>query len=163
MMLHDELNYWHIGLPGSFGENYTHETWKSIREKGELKWLYSLPMYEYAFILTIETMYKYGGKPDKYYEDLYKTRMNPILKQYYDKLMHYRIMRSILEQKFESMKSVVKDTDLTKEYRAIRVYAYKTRKALRGVVQDFIEEVILHTRTTRKPVEDTLQETYGSC
>lgn len=159
----DQFMMWWPGLADQFGENYTHETYKSIREKGAIKWLCSLPMFEYAYILVVDTAYKYGGKPEPYIEDLFNTRMIPILNQWYQKLMTYRFHRSILEQKFESMKNILKDSDVMKEYRDIRVYALKTRKALRGVVQDYVDEKVLHTRDTRKPTEQTLQETYGSC
>jgi hypothetical protein len=159
----DQYNMWWPGLADQFGENYTHETFKSIREKGNIKWLCSLPMFEYAYTLVVDTAYRCGGKYEKYVDDLFTQRMLPILNQYHSKLMHYRFRRAILEQKWASMRNTVKDTDVMKEYRELRVYALKTRKALRGVVDDFIAEKITHTRATPKPVEETLQETYGSC
>ena len=59
------------------------------------RYLASLPMFEYAHLLSVITAMRVGGKPERFVDDLYVKRMNPILKEYYDKLAHYRFNRAL--------------------------------------------------------------------
>ena len=80
--------------------NYNHFSFESMKDKPK-KWLASLPMFEYAHVCTVSTALRCGGDPNKYVEDLYKKRMNPILKEYYDRLEHYRLMRALYMRKYD--------------------------------------------------------------
>lgn len=123
------------------------------------RWLASLPMFEYAHVLTVVTAMRVGGKPEKFVDDLYQIRMNPILKEYYDKLAHYRFNRALFMRKYESMKSRINGKYLTDELAKMRAFAMKTRKALRNVCRDFELECAGRVATPRK-TKDTLPQTY---
>jgi len=155
--LDDDMLWW-ANFPANQHENVDHDVVEKIRDAPK-KWLYSLPMYEYAYILCTVAAHKGGGEIGPYMEDLYKTRMNPILKAYYDKLFEYRFKRMIAAYNFDSMRKTLNPGMLTELLAEIRLYAMKTRKALRGVVMDFLEE--RGVPTTQKTVEETLPENYG--
>lgn len=148
-----------VNAPDMQNQNYNYLTLDKIKNAPR-KWLSSLPIFEYAHVLTVITALRCGGDPDKYVEDLYKRRMNPILKQYYDKLAEYRYHRALLMRRCDKqLKKKLNGATLTDECAKMRVYAVKTRKALRGVCKDF-EEELYGDRQSRKYTEDTLQETY---
>lgn len=147
-----------MDFPENQNENYCHEMVDKIKNHPR-KWLASLPMFEYAYVLVTATAMRHGGKIEPYVTNLYETKMNPILKAYYDKLMHYRFRRTILMRHYASLEGKLTNTSLKQELRAMQKFTRQTRRALRGVVADFIEEMT-GTRTTPKAVEDTLQECY---
>lgn len=158
-MMYNEFDYWMwASAPECQTANYNYYTLDFFR-KAPKKWLASLPMFEYAHILSVVTALRMGGDPDKYVEDLYIQRMNPILKAYYDKLARYRYHRAIFMRPTSNLKHKVNNTTLVDESAKMRAYAMKTRKALRNVCKDF-EDELTGKRKTRKKVEDTLPETY---
>ena len=148
----------HVSFPENTNENYNHETWELIKDHPR-KWLASLPMWEYAYVLVVICATQRGGTLDKYIDDLYKQRMNPILKAYYDRLVVYRIHRAILMRKYESMKNVLTDTSVAQELEEMRKYTIKTRRALRSVVKDFTDQ-LEGLRDGPRAVEDTLPECF---
>lgn len=148
----------HVAFPENTNENYNHETWDKIKDHPR-KWLASLPMWEYAYVLVVACAVQRGGKLDKYLDDLYTIRMNPILKAYYDRLVRYRIHRAILMRQYESMKHVLTDTSVKAELEEMRKYTIQTRRALRGVVKDFCEQ-LEGKRDAPRAVEDTLPECF---
>lgn len=157
--MYNEFEPWWVGFPENQGSNYWDFNIADRRRLSNKKWLASLPMWEYAHVLTVITACRCGGEIDRYVNDLYKKRMNPILRRYYDRLEVYRFHRAILMRKYESLKNKLKDTSVKRELEKMRVYAYQTRKALRGVCKDF-EEQCAGLRTGPKRVKDTVQETY---
>jgi len=146
-------------FPQNQESNYTHDTIQRIKEGGDLKWLCSLPMYEYAYVLVVQAALRYGGDLNPFISDLYKTRMNPILKAYYDKLITYRIHRAILIERNASEQHYVTDKSLADEMAAMRVYTRQTRRALKNVVTDFIEQRNDPTIPARA-LADTLPEAF---
>lgn len=154
---HDEDMLWWAGLPENQHENIDHDVIEKIKNNPK-KWLYSLPMFEYAYVLTVLTAMKYGGSLDPYYEDLYLQRMNPILKMWYDRLARYRIRRMIHAGEFASMKASINNTTLTEELAQLRLYGMKCRKALRGAVTKFVDDRCNDTTRQSKTADP---ETYG--
>ena len=148
----------HVSFPENTNENYNHETWEMIKDHPR-KWLASLPMWEYAWTLVTACAVQRGGEPNKFIDDLYMARMNPILKAYYDRLVKYRYHRAILMRQYESMKHVLTDTSVSEELAEMRKYAIKTRRALRSVVKDFCEQ-LEGKRDGPRAVEDTLPECF---
>ena len=120
--------------------NYNCFRFEEMKDKPK-KWLASLPMFEYAHICTVITAMRCGGDPEQYVEDLYKIRMNPILKEYYDRLAHYRLMRSLYMRKYNTDIETLKESCLTEEVNKMRCFARCTRAALRKVCKDYEEEI----------------------
>lgn len=120
--------------------NYNHFNYRTMRDAPK-KWLASLPMFEYAHICTVVTALRCGGDPEKYVNDLYIKRMNPILKAYYDKLAHYRLMRALYMRKYNPTIEALKESCLTDEVKKMKRMACCTRAALREVCKQFEEEI----------------------
>ena len=120
--------------------NYNHFSFEEMKSKPK-KWLATLPMFEYAHVCTVSTALRCGGDPNKYVEDLYKKRMNPILKTYYDRLAHYRLMRALYMRKYDSNIEALKESCLTEEVKKMKNFAKCTRAALRKVCKDYEEEI----------------------
>ena len=80
--------------PEYLAENYDETTIKKIR-KDPRTWLNSLPMVEFAHVLTVYTSHHLGGNPLKYIRVLYSRMLAQILKRYYLELEWYRFHRSV--------------------------------------------------------------------
>ncbi len=105
-MLHHHRYMRHLLLswpdfPETYGENYCLDTVKLIR-KDPYKWLMSLPMYEYAHVLTVFTAHHLGGEPTQYVKTLYNRMLTPILTRYYRDLEWYRFQRSVVMRKYDN-------------------------------------------------------------
>lgn len=150
---------WWTGFPGNQGNNYIEATAKQIKAMGDYKWLCSLPMYEYAFVLVSSTAIKFGDDPVSYYNNLYVKRMIPILEAYYKRLMRYRIDRSILEFSHACEQKWVTNKSVTAESGVMKIYAEQTRRALRAAVQDYMDHVN-DPSLPEKSVEDTLPDAF---
>ena len=87
--------------PEYLAENYDETTIKKIR-KDPKSWLNSLPMVEYAHVLTVYTSHLLGGDPKKYVRVLYSRMLANILKRYYLELEWYRINRSVRARNYWS-------------------------------------------------------------
>lgn len=150
---------WWMNEMGNQGENYVHCTAKIIKKMGDLKWLNSLPMFEYAFVLVTSTAIKFGSDPESYYNDLFVKRMLPILNAYHKRLMHYRIDRGLLEWGYESRKKLVETQNVVDESRKMETYTQQTRRALREAVEDYMAHVNDPTLPERD-IEDTLPDAF---
>lgn len=140
-MYYDEFAPWDwVKFPENQNANYNYTTVEKFKNNPKM-WLASIPMFEYAHVLTVTTALRCGGDPDKYVDDLYKKRMNPILKRYYDKLATYRYHRALLMRPCGDLKDKVNNTTLTDESAKMKAYARKTRQALRAVAKDFEDEL----------------------
>lgn len=87
--------------PEYLAENYDETTIKKIR-KDPKSWLNSLPMVEYAHVLTVYTSHLLGGDPKKYVRVLYSRMLANILKRYYLELEWYRFNRSVRARNYWS-------------------------------------------------------------
>ena len=87
--------------PEYLAENYDETTIKKIR-KDPKSWLNSLPMVEYAHVLTVYTSHLLGGNPKKYIRVLYSRMLANILKRYYLELEWYRFHRSVRARNYWS-------------------------------------------------------------
>ena len=87
--------------PEYLAENYDETTIKKIR-KDPKSWLNSLPMVEYAHVLTVYTSHLLGGNPKQYIRVLYSRMLAPILKRYYLELEWYRFHRSVRARNYWS-------------------------------------------------------------
>lgn len=87
--------------PEYLAENYDETTIKKIR-KDPKSWLNSLPMVEYAHVLTVYTSHLLGGDPKKYVRVLYSRMLAHILKRYYLELEWYRFNRSVRARNYWS-------------------------------------------------------------
>lgn len=130
--------------------NYNHFSFEEMKDKPK-KWLASLPMFEYAHVLTVITTLRCGGNPEKYINDLYIKRMNPVLKEYYDRLAHYRLMRSLYMRKYNPTIPMLKESSLTEEVKKMKCFACKTRGKLRALCKQF-EEEIYGPRSTKRGI-----------
>ena len=87
--------------PEYLAENYDETTIKKIR-KDPRSWLNSLPMVEYAHVLTVYTSHHLGGEPKQYVRVLYSRMLAPILKRYYLELEWYRFNRAVRARNYWS-------------------------------------------------------------
>lgn len=143
--------------PESWSENYNAGVAKKIRDN-PAAWLNSLPMYEYAFVVIQTAAEKYGGELPPFLDDLYDTRMVPILEAYYKKLMRYRVHRAILMRNYDSFRRIITEHSVIEEKAKMQKYAMQTRMALRAVAAQFIEE--RNGNITRAKTEDTMPDTF---
>jgi len=120
--------------------NYNHFSFEQLRYAPK-KWLASLPMFEYAHVCTVVTALRCGGDPNKFVEDLYKVRMNPVLKEYYDRLAHYRLMRALYMRKYNPTRECLKESCLTDEVKKMKCFACRTRAKLRAICKAYEEEI----------------------
>lgn len=128
--------------------NYNHFTFSQMKDAPK-KWLASLPMFEYAHVCTVVTALRCGGDVEKFVDDLYIKRMNPILKEYYDKLAHYRLMRALNMRKYNPIMEKLKESSLTQEVQEMKCFAKKTRAKLRAVCKQFEEEIYGRNSSTQ--------------
>ncbi len=126
--------------PECFGENYNHETVARIKEEGATKWLCSLPMFEYAYVLIMDAIEKYGGRVAPYIEELFSERMLPILNEYHKKLIEYRAFRMIHMRCYNSHHKIISDGGLRQKYHELQMLTKKTRVSLRGEIFKWVEE-----------------------
>ena len=120
--------------------NYNWISFDRLRDAPK-RWLASLPMFEYAHVCTVVTALRCGGNPNKFVDDLYVKRMNPVLKEYYDKLAHYRLMRALHMRKYNDNFEKLKESSLTQEVNEMKCFAKKTRAKLRLICKQFEEEI----------------------
>ena len=156
-----DMLWWTNNLQSNQGVNYSLGMVTKLKTGGNKKWLASLPMYEYAYVLLTATMYRLGGKPEDYIEDLYKQRMAPILDAYYKKLAEYRVNCLLIARHDESMHAKLKTMSMTDETAKMRLYAYKTRKALRSVCDDVEEERADPNFHRSSTTHNTMPETFS--
>lgn len=120
--------------------NYNHLTFDRLKDAPK-RWLASLPMFEYAHVCTVVTALRCGGDPEKFVEVLYKEKMNPVLKEYYDYLAHYRLMRALYMRKYDPTMDKLKESSLTQEVEKMKCFARKTRAKLREICKKYEESI----------------------
>ena len=130
-------------------ENFGYFTIDKIKNQPR-KWLCTLPMFEYAHVMTCITAFRCGGRPEKYVEELHKKRLMPILEQWYNHLAEYRFHRALLMMNFDDLKKTINDMSIKDEMKCIKCHAIKTRRRIREICAAFEAEQ-LHNNPTQTP------------
>lgn len=119
--------------------NYNYFTVDKIKDMPR-KWLSTLPMFEYAHIMTMITAIRTGGDPEKYVEILHKQRLAPILTCWYNKLAEFRFHRALHLRNYNELRAKITDDSISEEIRKIKKCAICTRKQIREVCAQFEAE-----------------------
>ena len=110
--------------------NYDYFTLDKVKDMPR-KWLSTLPMFEYAHVMTMITAVRTGGDPEKYVEILHKQRLAPILTEWYNKLAEYRFHRALIMRNYNELKPKINHESLAEEVKKIKQCAICTRRKIR--------------------------------
>lgn len=123
-------------FPENLHENYCHETVKQIK-KDPLKWLCSLPMVEYAHILTVFTAHHLGGDPEQYVKILHHRMLAPVLRRYYQELEDYRYKRALKMRHYASKLKITPSEPATVLKKKMKFCTTKTRAILCQICEEY--------------------------
>lgn len=139
------MHYWNCDaemlcklFPELLGENYSPKTMQTIREDPK-SWLNSLPMVEYAHVLTMLTAHNQGGEPTKYIKILHNKLMMPILMRYYQELEWYRFMRATFMRQYWSMHKIAPPESHINLRTKLGLCTARVRRILRHICYDYGE------------------------
>jgi len=140
-MLHHHSYMRHLLLswpdfPETYGENYCIDTVRLIR-KDPYKWLMSLPMYEYAHVLTVFTAHNLGGEGSQYVTTLHNRMMMPILTRYYKDLELYRYRRAMRLRRYDLINKDVPGEGVVQLKCKMKFCTAKTRAILCQICEEY--------------------------
>lgn len=137
--MYDELSPFDwVKFPEMQNTNYNYLTFDKIRNAPG-RWVNSLPLFEYAYVLCMLTAMRMGGEPTRFVDDLYNKHLNPVLAEYYKHLMKYRFIRGLHMRKYESMKPLITGKYLVDAQDEIKKETVKARKKMREICKRYEE------------------------
>lgn len=128
-----------LKFPEMQNSNYNYFSLDRIRNSPK-KFLCSLPMFEYAYVLTVITAMRMGGEPTRFVDDLYNNQLNPVVAEYYKHLMKFRFIDALYKRKYESMKHLITDKYFTDAQCEIKKQTRATRAKLRSICAKYEKE-----------------------
>lgn len=122
--------------PEYLGENFTPD--QLTKFKSETKsWLNTLPLYEYAHILTIFTAHHLGGNAIQYPKRLFNQMLSPVLAAYHRQLTWYRFQRALEMRKYWSTVNICpKEGHVTLKTK-FGICTCKFKELLRHICDDY--------------------------
>ena len=137
--MYDEFSpYDWLRFPEFQNTNYNYFSLERIKNSPK-KFLASLPIFEYAYVLTLITAMRMGGEPTRFVDDLYNNHLNPILSEYHKHLMKYRFIRGLHLRKYESMRPLLKGKYLQDAISEIKKETIIARRKMREACAKYEE------------------------
>lgn len=122
--------------PDYLGENFTPEQLCKFKNNTK-SWLNTMPLYEYAHVLTMFTAHRLGGDLTQYPIRLFNKLLSPVVSAYHRQLTWYRFQRALEMRNYDSQRKIRPNEGHVTLKTKFGLCTCKTKEILRLICDDY--------------------------